>query len=209
MFSGLYVMTALAGALYVLSPGPAFLALFALSAAHGRQAGARFVSGHLIGDVFWGTLAFAAIIGVSQLGPTLFDILGIACGLYLIWLGFKAVTAKAGAVAPVGANRPIVAGVLFGLTNPKAYPVSVAMFTALTASYTAGLTWADAPYLMAAAFAGFVAADILLVYMAGLAPVRRFFLRHGLAVTRVVGVIFIAFGAKSLVDAGRSISARA
>ncbi len=81
MFSGLYVMTALAGALYVLSPGPAFLALFALSAAHGRPAGARFASGHLIGDVFWGTLAFAAIIGVSQLGPTLFDILGIACGL--------------------------------------------------------------------------------------------------------------------------------
>lgn len=202
-------MTALAGALYVLSPGPAFLALFSLSAAHGRPAGARFVSGHLIGDVFWGTLAFAAIIGVSQLGPALFDILGIACGLYLVWLGYKALTAKDGAAAPVGASRPIIAGVLFGLTNPKAYPVSVAMFTALTASYTTGITWEQAPYLMAAAFAGFVAADILLIYMAGLAPVRRFFLRHGLAVTRVVGVLFIAFGAKSLADAGRSISARA
>lgn len=202
-------MTALAGALYVLSPGPAFLALFSLAAAHGRPAGARFVSGHLIGDVFWGTLAFAAIIGVSQLGPTLFDALGIACGLYLVWLGCKAVMTKSGAAAPVGSNRPLATGVLFGLTNPKAYPVSVAMFTALTASYTAGLTWQDAPYLMASAFAGFVVADILLVYMAGLAPVRRFFLRHGVAVTRVVGVLFIAFGAKSLFDAGRSISARA
>lgn len=209
MFSGLYVMTALAGALYVLSPGPAFLALFSLAATHGRPAGARFVSGHLIGDVFWGTLAFAAIIGVSQLGPTLFDVLGIACGLYLVWLGCKAVTARGGVAAPVGASRPLATGILFGLTNPKAYPVSVAMFTALTASYTSGLTWADAPYLMASALGGFILADILLVYMAGLAPVRRFFLRHGLAVTRVVGVMFIAFGAKSLLDAGRSISARA
>lgn len=202
-------MTALAGALYVLAPGPAFLALFSLAATHGRPAGARFVTGHLLGDVVWGTLAFAAIIGVSQLGPTLFDVLGVACGLYLVWLGWKALRARDTGSGTVGAGRPLATGVLFGLTNPKSYPVSVAMFTALTASYTAGLTWADAPYLMASAFVGFVAADILLVWMAGLPPVRRFFLRHGLIVTRCVGVMFIAFGAKSLYDAGRSFASRA
>ena len=31
-----------------------------------------------------------------------------------------------------------------------------------------------------------------LIFAAGLAPVRRFFLAHGLIVTRVVGVMFIA-----------------
>lgn len=202
-------MTALAGALYVLSPGPAFLALFSLSAAHGRPAGARFVGGHLIGDLFWTALAFAAIIGVNQLGPALFDALGIGCGLYLCWLGFKAVTSVKGAVAPVGSNRPLITGVLFGLTNPKAYPVSVAMFTALTAHYASSLSWDAAPWLMASAFAGFIVADIILVWAAGLAPVRRVFLRHSLAITRVVGVMFIAFGAKSLLDAGRGIASRA
>lgn len=202
-------MTALAGALYVLSPGPAFLALFSLSAAHGRPAGARFVGGHLIGDLFWTALAFAAIIGVNQLGPALFDALGIGCGLYLCWLGFKAVTSAKGAVAPVGSNRPLITGVLFGLTNPKAYPVSVAMFTALTAHYASSLSWDAAPWLMASAFAGFIVADIILVWAAGLAPVRRVFLRHSLAITRVVGVMFIAFGAKSLLDAGRGIASRA
>jgi len=208
MSNGLYLMTALAGALYVLSPGPAFLALFSLSAAHGRPAGARFVGGHLVGDLSWTALALAAIIGVNQLGPTLFDLLGIFCGLYLVYLGVKAVMSREGAVAPVGSSRPLMTGVLFGLTNPKAYPVSVAMFTALTASYASNLSWDAAPQLLAAAFVGFILADILLVWAAGLPPVRRFFLRHGLAVTRVVGVMFIAFGAKSLLDAGRGIASR-
>ncbi|QFR33360.1 LysE family translocator [Ancylobacter sp. TS-1] len=208
MSHGLYLMTALAGALYVLSPGPAFLALFSLAATHGRPAGARFVGGHLIGDVFWTALAFAAIIGVNQLGPALFDALGIACGLYLCYLGVKAVLSREGAATPVGSNRPLMTGVLFGLTNPKAYPVSVAMFTALTAHYASGLSWDAAPQLLAAAFVGFILADIFLVWAAGLAPVRRFFQRHGLVITRLVGVMFIAFGAKSLVDAGRSIASR-
>ncbi|GLK82256.1 LysE family translocator [Ancylobacter defluvii] len=202
-------MTALAGALYVLMPGPAFLALFSLAATQGRGAGVRFVSGHLVGDLFWGTLAFAAIIGVNQLGPTLFDLLGIVCGLYLCWLGVKALTSEGSAGGPIGAGRPLITGVLFGLTNPKAYPVSVAMYTALTASYATSLAWSDAPVLMAAAFIGFIAADIILVWAAGLAPVRRVFLRHGTLITRLVGVMFIAFGAKSLWDAGRAMHSRA
>lgn len=208
MSHGLYLMTALAGALYVLSPGPAFLALFSLAAAHGRPAGVRFVSGHLVGDLFWSALAFAAIIGVNQLGPLLFDVLGIGCGLYLCWLGVKALMTKSGAVAPVGTQRPLMTGVLFGLTNPKAYPFAMAMFTAVTAHYASSLSWDAAPGLLAAAFAGFIVADIILVWAAGLAPVRRIFLRHSLSIARVVGVIFIAFGAKSLLDAGRGIAAR-
>lgn len=208
MSYGLYLMTALAGALYVLLPGPAFLALFSLSAARGRGAGARFVGGHLIGDLFWSTLAVAAIIGVNQLGPRLFDLLGIGCGVYLCWLGYRALTTRSEAVAPIGAARPLMTGVLFGLTNPKAYPVSVAMFTALTAHYASGLSWDAAPQLLAAAFVGFILADIFLVWAAGLAPVRRFFQRHGLVITRLVGVMFVAFGAKSLLDAGRSIASR-
>ncbi|WAC28855.1 LysE family translocator [Ancylobacter sp. SL191] len=208
MSYGLYLMTALAGALYVLMPGPAFLALFSLAAAHGRPAGARFVGGHLVGDLFWSALALAAIIGVNQLGPTLFDLLGIGCGLYLCYLGIKAIRARDGGDGAVGARRPLMTGILFGLTNPKAYPVSVSMFTALTASYASGLTWDAAPQLLAAALVGFILADIILIWAAGLAPVRRMFQRHGRIITRVTGVLFVAFGAKSLLDAGRGIASR-
>ena len=45
-----------------------------------RGAGARFVTGHLVGDVVWATLALAAIIGVSEVGATVFHLLGLTCG---------------------------------------------------------------------------------------------------------------------------------
>ena len=210
MAQKIYLATAAAAFLYVVSPGPAFLALFTLAAAKGRKAGAWFILGHLVGDVSWGTLAFAAIIGVNQLGPLLFELLGAGCGVYLIYLGLKAVATKKDAPPQtIGARRPLIAGMLFGLTNPKAYPVAVAMFTAVAAPFAGQLTLADAPRLALAAFGGFLTADIVLIFAAGLPAARRFFLRHGVAVTRVVGVFFVAFGAKSVFDAANGALRRA
>ena len=206
----IYLATALAAFLYVISPGPAFLALFALAASKGRAAGAWFVTGHLAGDITWGALAFAAIIGVNQIGPVLFRLLGLGCGLYLIYLGVRAVLTKKGAAPQaLGAQRPLVAGMLFGLTNPKAYPVAVAMFGAIVAPFAGQLSFADAPRLGAAAFAGFISADLVLIFAAGLPAVRRFFLRHGGVVTRIVGLLFIAFGARSVFDAANGAMRRA
>ena len=54
--------------LYVVTPGPAFLALFTLAASRGRAAGAYFICGHLVGDVTWGALAVAAIVGANRIG---------------------------------------------------------------------------------------------------------------------------------------------
>ena len=206
----LFLATAAAGFLYVIAPGPAFLAVFTLSAAKGRAMGARFLIGHLVGDLFWGALAFAGIIGVSAVGPTLFDLLGAACGLYLVYLGVRAVMTRKAAAggAAIGAERPFATGVLFGLTNPKAYPVSVAMYTAVAVPFAGRLTLADAPGLMGAAFVGFLLADAVVIFSAGLPLVRRLFSRHAMAITRAVGVLFIAFGAKSLFDAGRGLAAR-
>jgi threonine/homoserine/homoserine lactone efflux protein len=210
MAQKIYLATTAAAFLYVVSPGPAFLALFTLAASKGRGAGAWFIGGHLVGDISWGALAFAAIIGVNRIGPVLFELLGAGCGCYLLCLGVKAVmTKKDTPPQTVGARRPLIAGMLFGLTNPKAYPVAVAMFTAIAAPFAGQLTFADAPRLMLAAFVGFLAADMVLIFAAGLPAVRRFFLRHGVAVTRVVGMLFIAFGAKSAFDAASGALRRA
>ena len=46
--ASLLAATSGAAYLYVISPGPAFLAMFTLTAAKGRGAGARFVTGHLV-----------------------------------------------------------------------------------------------------------------------------------------------------------------
>lgn len=210
MSSSLLAATFAAGFLYVLSPGPAVLALFALTAADGRRAGARFVTGHLVGDIVWGSAALASIIGVSLIGALVFEALGFLCGAYLIWLGAKAVwRGGGGASEPIGLRRPLATGVLFGLTNPKAYPVAAAMFTALTAGFASQLTFADAPALLASALAGFLAADVVLVFCAGLPAARRLFALHGDAITRVVGVLFILFGVKSAADAALSFARRA
>ena len=186
-----------------------FLALFTLAASRGRASGAWFIIGHLIGDVTWGALAVAAIVGANRIGPALFELLGLVCGLYLVILGWRAVTTRKD-MAPraIGANRPLATGMAFGLTNPKSYPVALAMFSAIVAPYVGALRMADAPQMFVAAFAGFLLADATLIFAAGLPAVRKFFLTHGVAVTRVVGVIFILFGARSISDAAGSAMRR-
>jgi threonine/homoserine/homoserine lactone efflux protein len=202
MDAKILLSSGLAAYLYVISPGPAFLALFTLAASKGRKPGAKFLCGHLVGDVTWGALAVAAIVGANQLGATLFQVLGFGCGCYLVYLGWRAVTtAKDAPPRTIGAENPLLTGMAFGLTNPKAYPVALAMFSAIVAPYVSRLSLADAPKLMGAAFLGFLLADATLIFAAGLPAVRRFFLRHGRIVTRVVGVLFIAFGARSIYDA--------
>ncbi len=62
---------------------------------------------------------------------------------------------------------------------------------------------------MSAAILGFFLGYVVILFWAGLPAVRRFFLKHGLAVRRVVGVTFVLFGVKSIADAARSFSARA
>ncbi len=204
------VATAFAAYLYVVSPGPAFLALFTLSASKGRRSGAYFICGHLVGDITWGGLAVAAIIGANKLGATLFQALGFFCGCYLCYLGVRAVmTRKDAPPRTIGESRPLMTGLAFGLTNPKAYPVALAMFSAIVAPYVDKLSTADAPALLAASFAGFLAADATLIFAAGLPAVRRFFLAHGVIVTRFVGLIFIGFGAKSIYDAASGALRRA
>jgi threonine/homoserine/homoserine lactone efflux protein len=196
------IATVAAAYLYVVTPGPAFLALFTLAASRGRVAGAYFICGHLIGDVAWGALAVTAIVGANRVGPRLFEALGFVCGLYLIYLGAWAVMTKRGAPPKtIGASRPLATGMAFGLTNPKSYPVALAMFSAIVAPTIGVLHAADAPQMFVAAFAGFLIADVTLIFAAGLPTVRRFFLTHGVAVTRLVGVIFILFGARSIADA--------
>jgi hypothetical protein len=52
----------------------------------------------------------------------------------------------------------------------------------------------------AAASAGFLLAGATLIFAAGLPAVRNF-LTHGVAMTRLIDVIFILFGARSIADA--------
>lgn len=198
----------LAGMVYVLVPGPATLATLSLTASRGRGAALRFLAAHLAGDLTWTSLALAALLGVSRLGPGLFDLLGLLCGAYLIWLGIVALRAAKGAAAAPVVGNPLRAGLAFGLSNPKAYPFALAMLTAVLGHQAQGIGPGQAAQLLAACGTGFVLADLIVVFWTGLPPIRRFYRRHAALIGRAMGVIFIAFGLKAGHEALASIRAR-
>jgi threonine efflux protein len=208
--AGLLLASAVSGAAYTLAPGPAFLALLGIGASQGRREGAFFLGGLFVGDVLWASLSLAAILGARSFGTAVFDILGLGCGIYLGWLGIRAVTARVSedGVVEGAARRPVLRGLAFGLSNPKAYPVAIAMFTALLADHAGSLGWDAFPPLLGAACAGFIGADLVLLGLVGAGPVRRFYRRHALWVTRVSGVIFLGFGLHAIVTAGSGLYRR-
>lgn len=200
MTAVLLASAAIAGASYTLIPGPAFLALLGIGASQGRRAGAGFLAGHFAGDILWASLALVAIIGARSVSPLFFDMLGLVCGIYLCWLGFGALATRASEASgpAAGTRRPVLRGLAFGLTNPKGYPVSVAMFTALLSGSAEALDWQSLPALLLAACCGFVLADLVLVAVVGASWVRRFYVRHALWVSRASGLIFVGFGLQAL-----------
>ena len=73
MEASILMAAAIAGAIVVLTPGPAVLALLGIGAAQGRRAGAGFLIGHLVGDTLWAMLALTALIGASSLSDWGFE----------------------------------------------------------------------------------------------------------------------------------------
>jgi threonine/homoserine/homoserine lactone efflux protein len=198
----LFFTAVFAGIVYVVTPGPATLAVLGITATRGRRRGLAFFLGHGVGDLTWSALALAALLGASRLGPELFRALGIACGAYLVWLGGKAVFARRDdSPSSVGAAAPIRDGMIFGLTNPKAYPFSLAMYGALSVGIGPGFGLADAAALFLATTLGMAIGDLVTVGWAGLPPVGRLFLRFRTPISRAIGVLFVAFGAKTVWDA--------
>ncbi|GAJ92743.1 LysE family translocator [Agrobacterium sp. SHOUNA12C] len=200
MTQSLIVGAFLAALFYVLIPGPAFLALLGIGAGQGRKAGAFFMSGHLVGDLIWSSLALVAIVGAKTLGTFVFDLLGLLCGFYLAWIGWSAVTAKprADGKTLLNVDRPFRRGLIFGVTNPKGYPVALATFTALVAGSAGALTFDALPLLVTVSLAGFITADIILIGIIGAGVVRRFYRAHERLIVRCSGVLFMGFAAQAL-----------
>jgi threonine/homoserine/homoserine lactone efflux protein len=196
----LYTAAFLAAAAYVLIPGPAFLALLGIGAGQGRRAGAFFMGGHLAGDVVWSALALVAIVGARSIGTVVFDVLGLLCGFYLAWIGWTALTARprAPGEAVLTVRNPLRRGLIFGLTNPKGYPVALATFTALLAGQADQLDFAALPPLLAASFLGFLVADVILIAIIGAGAVRRFYRAHELAIVRASGLLFCGFAVQAV-----------
>ncbi|MFT3687474.1 LysE family translocator [Paenirhodobacter sp.] len=202
MTLSLLLAAAFAGFIYGITPGPGVLAVLGIGADRGRGAATAFLVGHLVGDMLWNGLALVAIVGVTTIGSTVFDLLGVISGLYLGWLGWRAVTVRRGSegTATAQIRRPMLHGLTFGLTNPKAYPVAVATLTALLSAKAGMLTWGMLPALVLASCLGGFAAYLILVALVGIPGVRRAYRRHEILVTRLSGVLFLGFALHALMQ---------
>jgi threonine/homoserine/homoserine lactone efflux protein len=125
MEASILMAAATAGAIVVLTPGPAVLALLGIGAAQGRRAGAGFLIGHLVGDTLWAMLALTALIGAKVIAPVVFQVLAVVCGAYLFYLGMRAVLVRRNAAGQVSTSvrRPLHRGLMFGVSpTRKAIP---------------------------------------------------------------------------------------
>lgn len=190
---------ALACAVVVLTPGPAVLAVLNLAAVRGRRAGAGFIFGHLAGDLLWTVLALVALVWVNVLSPVVFIILGLFCGGYLAYLGVKALLSKSSNSKDIfNVKRPHLLGLTFGLSNPKSYPVTLSLFTALLGSRLNDLTVSHLPLFLVVCFAGFLVADFILIWLIGLGVVRFIYQKYALWITRATGLLFLYFAGSVL-----------
>ena len=118
---------AIASLILIVIPGPSVLFVVGRALAHGRRTALASVVGNAVGVEM---VAVCVALGVGTLverSALVFTIVKLAGGLYLIWLGVRAVrqrrslvSAFAEAEAPRGGRRAALEGFVVGVANPKA-----------------------------------------------------------------------------------------
>jgi threonine/homoserine/homoserine lactone efflux protein len=105
------------------APGPDNLQVLARGISQGRAAGLVAALGFAAGLTFHTTLAAFGVAALLRSSPLAFEIVKIAGGLYLIWIGLKALTSRGLASAHERAPQPLSSvfrqSVVGNMMNPK------------------------------------------------------------------------------------------
>ncbi len=194
-----FLTIALIHLLGVASPGPDFAIVTRNSLTYSRRAGISTAAGIALGlqvHVLYSLLGIGLIISRSILLFTIIKYIG-AC--YLLYIGWKALTAKTAGTTHVRAERrkdiPIGQafrmGLLTNVLNPKVTLFMLALFTQVIDPATPILVQTFyGMYMGVATFLWFT----MLACIFNLPPVRHTFDRIGLAVERTMGAILMALG---------------
>jgi threonine/homoserine/homoserine lactone efflux protein len=105
------------------APGPDNLQVLARGISQGRAAGLVAALGFAAGLTFHTTLAAFGVAALLRSSPLAFQIVKVAGGLYLIWIGLKALTSRGLASAHERAPQPLLSvfrqSVVGNMMNPK------------------------------------------------------------------------------------------
>ena len=195
------LLTFLAAAtLVIVAPGPDTLLVTRNVFRRGRRGGFVTAAGTVTGLALWSVaaaLGLSALLAVSEVG---YDVVRVAGGLYLIWLGVQslrshgAVPDAATEAPPMPMHRAYLTGVLSNLLNPK---IGVFFVTFLPGFVPLGAPVGSTAALLGALFVVETALWlVVLVWLVGRGSgwlsrprVRRW-------LDRVTGVVLIGFGVR-------------
>jgi RhtB (resistance to homoserine/threonine) family protein len=133
---------AFANMLGIISPGPAFLMVSRAAAGRSLGVGVGLGAGVAIAATFWAAAACFGIALLMTQFATLYGVIQLAGGAYLIWLGInawrhsrKAPATEAAAPQPSaardGVGRAVMVGAWLSLGNPKIVIFFTSIFVAL------------------------------------------------------------------------------
>ena len=185
-----------------ITPGPDFALVTRVGLGRGRVAAWFTSAGVVTGHITWGVAAGAGIASLLHASATLYTVLRLAGGAYLIWLGVQALLARhAGPMAldgsraeaqPRGRLRAYRQGLLNNLLNPK---IGV-FYTTLLPQFIAP----DQPVFLASVLLATLFALIVALWLGGyvflLDRAAVVFRRRGvrLALERFTGLVLIGLG---------------
>ena len=185
-----------------MSPGPDFVLVSQQSLSRGRAAGLLTALGIALGfgvHIIYSVLGLVTVVAQSA---TLLTVIKIVGGLYLIYIGYKGLTAKAaGEVAEIRAEKMTVEpawkiiwrGVLCNVLNPKAVVYMLSLFTVVLSPTT--------PLSQMAAYGAWMTLMLfvwfgLVAFMLSVPAVNRRFRHFGHWIDRVCGGALALLGIK-------------
>ena len=111
----------LALSLFVASPGPGVMGCLAVGMRRSIKNSAAFISGMVLGDIVYLVFAVFGLTAIAQNFNTVFQVIRVAGGIYMLYLAYKLWTAgPVTQTAPPGKKRgSFFAGLFITLSNPK------------------------------------------------------------------------------------------
>ncbi len=191
-----------------LSPGVNLLAVAGTSLRLGRAAGLRVALGIATGSLLSVSLAVFGLAAMLAATPVAGGAIGLAGGVYLCWLGVRALRLARlhtiRLIAPNAGERPILSGYIKGLlvqlTNPKAYLFWFAIMS-LVMGPEAPL-WVGLALISGIAVLSFLLhCGFALVFSAS--PVQELYAKFGHRIEALQGMVFIGLGAYVLYETMR------
>ena len=203
MTGSLQIIATLVAAQVVLnlSPGPNML-LVVHAAAHDRRLGYTVAAGIWPVGILWAVAGLAGLGTLLTAVPGLADAMRFACGLYLVWLGAKAIRRShapasifTAVTEPMTRAEAFRAGILTNITNPKSIAYYMSIFAA-TGAY--GLSVGEQALAVAMMPTISFLWNVVLATFVSSRPVATVLDRGRSWFDRIAGLTMIGFGAKLL-----------